>query len=198
MATREVKVVFLGDAGVGKTSLLLSYAYCTFPLPVTVKVADEHKSLVMIDDKPVSLTLIDTKGEEHGDFEFDSIYQQTDVFVVCYDILRPQTLENVRSVWHPGAIKHEPNAQFVIIGTKFDVLQNVPVITTMARNGEYPVTARMAHDLGKEVGSYSHFQTSSLDHERNGCLVEIFKSFVRAKYPPTEDNEAKSSKCSLQ
>ena len=47
-------------------------------------------------------------------------YPETDMFLVCYSIVRPESLANVREKWIPEVRENAPDAPFILVGLKSD------------------------------------------------------------------------------
>ena len=58
----NLKVVVVGDGGVGKTSMLSCFARDSFPSEHVPTVFDSETKEMIIDDRPVTLGLWDTAG----------------------------------------------------------------------------------------------------------------------------------------
>jgi Ras-related C3 botulinum toxin substrate 1 len=51
----------------------------------------------MVDNKPISLGLWDTAGQEDYDCLRPLSYPQTDVFLICFSVVAPPSFDNVKA-----------------------------------------------------------------------------------------------------
>ncbi|KAF6768916.1 hypothetical protein AHF37_12611 [Paragonimus kellicotti] len=91
-----IKCVVVGDGAVGKTCLLISYTTNKFPTEYVPTVFDNYAVTVMIGGEPYTLGLFDTAGQEDYDRLRPLSYPQTDVFLVCFSVANPASLENAK------------------------------------------------------------------------------------------------------
>ncbi|XP_050174129.1 rho-related GTP-binding protein RhoF isoform X2 [Myiozetetes cayanensis] len=92
---KEVKVVIVGDGGCGKTSLLMVYAKGSFPEQYAPSVFEKYTTSVTVGKKEVTLNLYDTAGQEDYDRLRPLSYQNTNVVLICYDVMNPTSYDNV-------------------------------------------------------------------------------------------------------
>jgi len=76
---------------------------------------------VMVNGLPCAVGLFDTAGQEDYDRLRPLSYPQTDVFLVCFAVDRPASLENVRQRWLPELRHYCPNTPTVLVGCKGDL-----------------------------------------------------------------------------
>ena len=66
-------MVVVGDGGVGKTCLLISYTHNIFPVEDVPTIFGGYAATWMIDGKPVTVALWDTNGKENVNMIINTI-----------------------------------------------------------------------------------------------------------------------------
>ena len=129
MASRKkilLKVIILGDSGVGKTSLMNQYVNKKFSNQYKATIgADFLTKEVMVDDRLVTMQIWDTAGQERFQSLGVAFYRGADCCVLVYDVTMPntfKTLDSWRDEFLIQASPREPdNFPFVVIGNKIDL-----------------------------------------------------------------------------
>jgi Ras-related protein Rab-7A len=137
MASRKkvlLKVIILGDSGVGKTSLMNQYVNKKFSNQYKATIgADFLTKEVMVDDRLVTMQIWDTAGQERFQSLGVAFYRGADCCVLVFDVNVAKTFENLDSWRDEFLIQAAPrdpdNFPFVVIGNKID-LENQRVVST--------------------------------------------------------------------
>mmetsp|Transcript_3964 Transcript_3964/g.4596 ORF Transcript_3964/g.4596 Transcript_3964/m.4596 type:complete len:205 (-) Transcript_3964:215-829(-) len=133
-----LKVIILGDSGVGKTSLMNQYVHKRFSNQYKATIgADFLTKEVMIDDKLVTLQIWDTAGQERFQSLGVAFYRGADSCVLVYDITDAKSFDNLES-WMDEFLVHAAprNADtfpFVVLGNKADMSQKRQVSASKAK-----------------------------------------------------------------
>src|SRR3990167_4414994 len=134
MATETVKIVVVGDGGVGKTALLYSYTENKFKEDYLPTVFDNYSAGIDFNGRLLTLSLWDTAGQEEYARLRSLSYPETNIFFVCFDVTQEQSLENVKEIWHPEVTQHCPEAKILLIGTKADLRDNFSITEAAAKS----------------------------------------------------------------
>ncbi|KAJ6251480.1 hypothetical protein M0813_15020 [Anaeramoeba flamelloides] len=180
---KSIKLVVVGDGGVGKTSLLITYTTQAFPSEYVPTVFDNLSETMWLDGEPVRLGIWDTAGGEDFDRLRPLMYPQTDVFFICFDISRPVSLKNAQSRWAPELQFHCPGTPFLLIGNKQDLRDDQTTIRRLQERGESPTTYEQGVKAAEEMGADSYLECSSSNQIG---LTELFREAVRAVIRPFE------------
>ena len=133
-AAREVKVVLLGDAGVGKSSLVLRFVTNSFDKYSESTIGASFMSkLLLVDGAPIKYQIWDTAGQEKYHSLAPMYYRGAAAAIIVYDITRAasfQTLKNwVRELQQLGP----ENIVLAICGNKSDLEDKREVSTAEAK-----------------------------------------------------------------
>eukprot|EP01083_Nonionella_stella_P124451 375768_1 len=122
----RIKLLMVGDAGVGKTCLLSRFQLDSFTKTSTPTLGiDFSKKDIEIDGTTVRLQIWDTSGHERFRTITTSYYGQTNGIMVVYDVSNETSFLNVRN-WMSNIEQHALNAGFsngvqkILVGHKAD------------------------------------------------------------------------------
>jgi len=172
---KTIKVVVVGDGAVGKTCLLIFYTTKAFPQDYVPTVFDNYSCIEMYGGKPINLVLWDTAGQEDYDKLRPLSYPQTDVFVLTYSVVGPDSFTNVEFKWLEEVRKSNPAAPFVLVATKRDLREDGKVLAELQANGQAPITTAEGEALAKKLGAVGFFECSALEGKG---ITEIFATCI--------------------
>ncbi|KAK9868818.1 hypothetical protein WJX84_006211 [Apatococcus fuscideae] len=128
MAARKrtlLKVIILGDSGVGKTSLMNQYVNKKFSSQYKATIgADFLTKEVQVEDRSVTMQIWDTAGQERFQSLGVAFYRGADCCVLVYDVNAQKTFDNLETWRDEFLIQASPNDPdnfpFVVLGNKVD------------------------------------------------------------------------------
>ncbi|KAG0003856.1 hypothetical protein BGZ79_010928 [Entomortierella chlamydospora] len=137
MASRKkvlLKVIILGESGVGKTSLMNQYVNKKFSNQYKATIgADFLTKEVAIDDRVVTMQIWDTAGQERFQSLGVAFYRGADCCVLVYDVNNAKSFETLESWRDEFLIQASPrgpeNFPFVVIGNKIDMEESKRMIS---------------------------------------------------------------------
>jgi GTPase SAR1 family protein len=108
-------------------------------------------------------------------------YPDTDVFVICYSIVDPNTFDNVASKWHIELKTHCPNVPIILVGTKKDLINDENTIETLKKKNQTPITSEQGYKMRQTIGAYAFVECSA---KTQTGLNEVFTTAVEAVIDP--------------
>ncbi|XP_059646806.1 ras-related protein RABC2a-like [Cornus florida] len=116
------KILLIGDSGVGKSSLLVSFiSNSVDDLAPTIGV-DFKIKLFTVGGKRLKLTIWDTAGQERFRTLTSSYYRGAQGIILVYDVTRRETFTNLSDVWAKEVDLYSTNQDCVkmLVGNKVD------------------------------------------------------------------------------
>ena len=90
--------LLVGDGGVGKTCLLKAYATNKFSNEYDPTVLDNCAVTILVGGNPFTLLIFDSAGQEEYAGLRALSYPQTDIFLICFSVINPQSFENIKTI----------------------------------------------------------------------------------------------------
>ena len=117
-----VKILLVGDSGVGKSSLVQRFVHDTFEEVSPTVGVDFKLKYVDVDGKRLKLTVWDTAGQERFRTLTSSYYRGAHGVVFAYDITSEESFRNLRDVWQKEVDMYGTiaNSVKIVIGNKID------------------------------------------------------------------------------
>lgn len=165
---RKYKIVFLGDQGVGKTSLITRFMYDTFDeqYAATIGIDFLSKTMYLEDNKTIRLQLWDTAGQERFRSLIPSYIRDSNVAIICYDITNKKSFENLEKWINEVKLERGEDVIIVIVGNKSDL------------NNKRQVSLEDLEKLAKSIDNCSIFMETSTKANYNIKL--LFKKIAKS------------------
>ena len=158
---QHIKCMVVGDGGVGKTCLLITYTSGDFPKQYVPTIFDNYSCNLMVSGKTINLGLWDTVGQDDYNRIRPLSYPHTDVFLVCFSLVNPSSYENVRAKWFLEVTHHCPNAPIILVGTKMDLRDDKDTIEKLKEKDLQPITTTQGIQLGEEIKAVKYLECSA-------------------------------------
>ena len=159
---KTIKCTTVGDGATGKTCMLISYTTGKFPRDYVPTIFDTYAVEIMVNNENFLVELFDTAGQEEYDRLRLLAYPDTNVFLICYDVVEPDTFENIKEKWLPEVRHNCPDKPFVLVGTKIDLRFDTEVLRKLQARNLAPVTSQAGQELARKLKAASHVECSAL------------------------------------
>ncbi|CAD7683340.1 unnamed protein product [Nyctereutes procyonoides] len=120
---RDVRILLLGEAQVGKTSLILSLVGEEFPAEVPPR-AEEITIPADVTPEKVPTHIVDYSEAEQTAEELRAEILKANVVCMVYDMSEEATIEKIRTKWIPlvnGETDRDPRVPIILVGNKSDL-----------------------------------------------------------------------------
>ena len=134
--TVALKIVLVGEAGVGKTSIISQFIDQIFQedLQASTGGTFSSKTLILNNGKTIKFDIWDTAGEERYRSLTKLFYKDSNAAILVYDITRKESFDELKNYW-ANQIKElsDSNIILVVDANKSDLSEKEEVDETQAR-----------------------------------------------------------------
>ena len=116
-----MKLVFVGDTFVGKSSIILTWTQEKFPSLHEPTVLDSWSGTKQYKGSEVNLTIFDTAGHDDLGRIRPIAYNGADCFIVCYAVNDRNSFKNAQTKWLQEIKNCAQAAPCILVGTKSDL-----------------------------------------------------------------------------
>eukprot|EP00164_Ancoracysta_twista_P000089 GFYU01000127.1.p1 GENE.GFYU01000127.1~~GFYU01000127.1.p1 ORF type:complete len:222 (-),score=76.24 GFYU01000127.1:472-1095(-) len=174
-----LKVIILGDSGVGKTSLMNQYVNRKFSNQYKATIgADFLTKEVMVDDRLVTMQIWDTAGQERFQSLGVAFYRGADCCVLVYDVNHPKTFENLDGWRDEFLIQAGPrdpeNFPFVVLANKIDL------------DSQRVITKKKGESWCADKGNIPHFEVSA---KENINVEQAFQTIAKISLKQEKEDD---------
>ena len=178
----KIKIIVVGDSGVGKTNLINRFASDKFDTnsKATIWVEFVYKTL-KINKEVIKVEVWDTAGQERYRAITSSYYKGAKGAIIVYDITNEDSFNNVESWMNEVTKKGKTDMQFLLVGNKKDLIN------------DRKVTEQKGIDKAKEL-NMNLFEASALEKTNvneafNYLVKEIYLNIRKEKNINTNNDE---------
>ncbi|CAM2103019.1 rho-related GTP-binding protein RhoF isoform X2 [Lepidochelys kempii] len=169
---KELKIVIVGDGGCGKTSLLMVYAKGAFPEKYAPSVFEKYTTSITVGNKEVILNLYDTAGQEDYDRLRPLSYQNTNMVLICYDVMNPTSYDNVLIKWYPEISHFCRGVPLILIGCKTDLRKDKEHLRKLMSSEQEPITYTQGEATCQQMKAQAYLECSAKCREN---IEDVFK-----------------------
>ena len=186
----KLKVVVVGDSGVGKTNLIKRFSSNTFSpnTKATVGVEFLSKSYT-INDKVFKIEIWDTAGQERYKSITAAYYKGAKGALIVYDTTQKESFENIDKWISEIKEKSSKDMKIMLIGNKTDLKDERQVTTEEA--------LEKAKDLETAIMETSALDGNNVKEAFYDLLKEMFKE-IKKKIDIAENQVSQGGKEGIQ
>ena len=130
-ASKSFKVVLLGEAGVGKTSIIHQFAYHQFDPDCLASISAQFisKTVEYKGFGPIKFDIWDTAGQERYRSMARIFYKDAKVIIFVYDITNQASFDGIKDYWFEQIkINCEEDAVLALVANKNDLYDEQQVL----------------------------------------------------------------------
>ena len=176
-----IKLVLIGESGVGKTSIISRYTNNTFDPQVLTSSSAQFltKTIELNKDTSIKFDIWDTAGQEKFKSLAKIFYKDAKVIILVYDITNKSSFESLKNFWYKEIMDNTiSDVILAIVGNKSDLYENEQV----------------TDDEGKAYAKEKNAIFKSTSALSNRGIDSLFTDIAKKYFNPNYDYQAEDKK----
>ncbi len=177
-----IKVVLLGEAGVGKTCIVSQFISKVFD-PDTISSLSAQfisKQIELKDlNKIIKFDIWDTAGQERFRALAKIFYKDAKVICLCYDICSKKSFTELKDFWYEQQAKLNADGD--------------PIYAVVANKNDLYETQQVSDDEGKAFAKSINGIFQSTSAKSDSGITTLFENIGRRYFDPNFDTNEKES-----
>ena len=187
----KLKLIVIGDSGVGKTNIIKRYISNTFTIDTKSTVGVEFFTKTFkINDDILKLEIWDTAGQERYKAITSAYYRGSRGALIVYDITRIETYNNVDKWLTELKEKVEGSLKLLLIGNKSDLQEERKISIETAKH--------KARQFNVPLMETSAYDSTNIKKVFETILKEMYKDFKKEKVNFKKEKTNKSEGVDLE
>ena len=181
-----IKLVVIGDSGVGKTNFIFKFTEGKFSPIHVATVGFDHKSKIINlsnTKKKVKLQIWDTTGQERYMSVNRNIFHKVQGIILMYDITDRDTYENI-SKWLELIRQNVPNKPMILVGNKLDLANEKRIVSKEEAE-------KIAEDNHIESFEGSGYSGENVDKIFSAIAEKVYKYLIEERNEEKDNNYIK-------
>eukprot|EP01091_Cochliopodium_minus_P009722 TRINITY_DN2455_c0_g1_i3.p1 TRINITY_DN2455_c0_g1~~TRINITY_DN2455_c0_g1_i3.p1 ORF type:complete len:156 (+),score=42.42 TRINITY_DN2455_c0_g1_i3:205-672(+) len=141
--------------------------------------------------KEYHFELFDNSSHESYKRMRDLIYPDGKMVLLCFSLISPTSLENLKTKWIPEVREKNNDVCFYLVGLKLDLRNDPNVLKELQERNSSPISYEMGLKKSKEFGCLGYMECSSLTREN---LLEMFEDCIIKMHEKRENIEIENKK----
>ncbi|KHN85923.1 Rho-related protein racG [Toxocara canis] len=160
-AEYHIKVNVVGNSGVGKSSLLMTY-FKGYHVPADMPtIYEQYNRMVRYGGWQIALSISDSSGMPLNSVVRRYNYKYTDVFILCYAVDDPNSFADLPK-WAREIRSTVGYVPIVLVALKDDLKGDASIAEKLEWDGESIITFKDGKEMAKRLNVHSFCECSSL------------------------------------
>ena len=180
-----VKVVLLGQAGVGKTCIISKFITGEFNPNTISSISAQYISKNMtFQDKVIKFDIWDTAGQERFRALAKIFYKDAKVICLCYDITSKESFNELKDYWYEKQTKLNANGD--------------PIFAVVANKNDLYQSAQVKDEEGKAFAKSINGIFQSTSAKSDSGITSLFENIGKRYFDPNFDSNEEENKEKLE